>query len=149
MKLDLVQPFRLAGERFRSYADDLKDGVHRKVPSAALLIFLTSGRTSPPPLTQEMNHKPVITHPPPISRPRHVFRGVPLEQPAGLVSVSSPNTHTLHPYSFRAISSLFISRHIIPIHFAPYHPHSFRAISSLFISRHIFPIHFSLQLRGS
>ncbi len=45
MKLDLVQPFRIAAERFRDYADDLKDGLHRKVPSAALLIFLTSGRT--------------------------------------------------------------------------------------------------------
>jgi hypothetical protein len=36
------EPFRLAIKRFQSYGDDWKNGYHRKVASAALLIFLTS-----------------------------------------------------------------------------------------------------------
>jgi hypothetical protein len=38
----LLSPFKEAGLRFRYYFDDWRDGWHRKVPSAALLIFLTS-----------------------------------------------------------------------------------------------------------
>lgn len=36
------EPVRLAIERFREYGDDWRQGLHRKVFSAALLIFLTS-----------------------------------------------------------------------------------------------------------
>ena len=39
---DLLAPFKVAGGRFRFYWEDWRNGLHRKVFSSALLIFLTS-----------------------------------------------------------------------------------------------------------